>query len=139
MSVSADRIITTVTMLCEATPEDGDAQAWVIWAIRNRAASGRFEKTMAGVCLQRMQFSEWNADRQDNANLERVANMAEDDPQWQAGLALYDEIMGQDPSSDPTSGATHFYAVSIPAPIWTLPPAVLVGQQGRVRFYANVS
>jgi len=138
--MAGDRVITAMTVLCEADSESDVCKAWIVWTIYNRVKSGRWEKTMAGVCLQRMQYSEWNADRGDNANLERVANLSENDPNWHGALALVDAVMEDIASGvpDPTNGATHFFANTISPPAWAAAPATLTGQQGKVLFYSNV-
>lgn len=130
-----DKPIAVITIACEASGEPHDAKVAVGATILNRVASGRFQHSVAAVCLKRMQFSEWNADTGDNANLERVALMADDDPAILDCAQAWDEAVS---GSDPSNGATHFIADSIPKPVWAI-NATLTAKIGRLNFYNNVN
>jgi hypothetical protein len=135
----ADRIVCAITAACEEN--DPTARRWIVWVIFNRAQinPARYGSTPAAVCLKRMQFSEWNADSADNANLERVAAKAPDDPVILDALAAYDEVLAAVVAGegDPTGGAVNFYADTIAAPAWTQ-GATMTGKQGSTMFFANV-
>lgn len=129
-----DKPIAVITIAAEASNQPHDAKVAVGATILNRIKSGRFQKTVAAVCLKRLQFSEWNADVGDNANLERVALMADDDPVILDCSAAWDEALA---GSDPSNGATHYYDDSIPKPVWAV-NATLTAKIGRLNFFNNV-
>ena len=124
-----DRPIGILTICCEASDQSDLCKQAIIASIRNRVAAGRWETTVAGVCMQRYQYSEYNDDAGDNRNLERVLALADDDPEILAAGAAYDATI-----DDPSLGATHFYAVGIPAPPWTI-GATRTVQIGKVIFW----
>lgn len=130
-----DKPIAVITIACEASGESHVARLGVAASLFNRLHVGRYGKTIAAVCLKRMQYSEWNADRIDNANLLRVANMAVDDPVILDCANAYDEAAA---GADPTYGATHFFADSIQSPAWTVGATKTV-QLGSIVFYRDVA
>ena len=129
-----DTPIAVITIACEASNQSHEARVAVGATILNRLRSGRFGKTAAAVCLKRFQFSEWNADATDNANLERVATMPDDDPVIVDCAVAWAEAKA---GADPSSGATHYYDDSIPPPQWTF-GATLAAKIGRLNFYKDV-
>jgi spore germination cell wall hydrolase CwlJ-like protein len=130
-----DKPIVCITAACEASNRSFALKVMIIHTIINRRDSGRFQPTLAGVCLQTHQYSEWNADGADNRNLERVANMTSIDPVIvECERAYVQALMDR---LDPTHEATHFYATSIPEPYWTKDATLTVEQEG-IRFYKNV-
>lgn len=131
-----DRELAGITITCEASDQSQDAQLAVAYSLINRVNAGRFEKTVAGVCMQRYQYSEYLPDAGDNANLERVLNLPETDPQIVAALRAYDSAASGVPP-DPTGGATHFYADSISPPDWTV-GATEACKLGSLVFWKNV-
>lgn len=132
--MACDTAIAVLTIACEASNQPHEARQGVAAVILNRVADGRFGKTPSAVCLRRFQFSEWNGDALDNANLERVASMADDDPVIEdCGLAWREVSAG----FDPTNGATHFFADSIRAPGWTA-QATQTAKLGALLFFKNV-
>lgn len=133
-----DRPIGILTIACEASDQSELCQQAVIASIRNRMNSGRFESTIAGVCMQRFQYSEYLSDKGDNSNLERVLDLPDNAPSIIAASQAYDTVMAE-PSLDPSQGATHFYADGIPAPNWATAPAVLAVKIGAVNFWKNVA
>lgn len=134
-----DQAIAGYTIVCEASSETHEARQAVAWALCNRLARPeRFGETLAEVCLERLQFSEWNGDRQDNSNLRRVARMADDSGIMLDALqALHEARAGL--VLDMTGGATHYYDTSIAPPDWTAPPAEFTVQLGKLRFYRGVA
>lgn len=132
-----DRAFAIVTIACEASSESQECQQAIAACLRNRVKSGRFEPTIAGVVVQRYQFSEFLPDAGDNANLERIINLPETDPQIMEAAAAYDSVMA-DPNFDPSNGATHFFADGILPPKWSLGPAQLAVKIGRVNFFKGV-
>ncbi len=110
-----DREIAALTVYCEASGEPHDGKVAVAATFFNRLKAGRFGKTVASVCLHRYQYSEWNDDKGDNSNLIRGCETPEANPVMADCLNAYDEALA---GADPSLGATHYYAVSIPAPDW---------------------
>ena len=130
-----DRPIAVITAYCEASSASSDERCDIIHTFFNRVADGRFGKTIAAVCLKRMQFSEWNGDPIDNANLERGANAPDNDPIILECGAHFDAILaGQ---SDPTNGATHYTDKTIAPPAWTV-GAMVTLETDKFIFYRGV-
>ena len=129
-----DRAIAALTVYCEASGEPHEGKVAVAATLFNRLKSGRFGKTIASVCLERMQYSEWNADRADNANLLRGAETSEANPVMVDCLNAYDEAAA---GADPSLQATHYFAISIPAPAWAAQGTETV-QIGHHRFFKEV-
>ena len=135
--MAQDRAIAMLTAFCEASGEGPEARRGVIWSMRNRRDldPSRYGSTLAAVCLKRAQYSEWDGDSVDNRNLERAATCPDSDPvMLDCGLAYDEMISGH---QDPTNGATHFYAKSIPAPYWTA-QATLCATLGNLLFWKDV-
>lgn len=131
-----DQAFAKAVIICEASGEPPEAQLGVANVLCNRLADGRFGKTLAEVCLTRFQFSEFNDDKGDNANLLRMARLPDDAPEvLAASHALELALTKAEP--DPTAGATHYYDTSIPPPKWTV-GAEMTGQLGRLVFYRGV-
>lgn len=129
-----DREIGALTIYCEASGEPHEGKVAVAATLFNRLKTGRFGKTIASVCLARYQYSEWNDDKADNANLIRGAETPALNPVMADCLDAYDEASR---GGDPSLGATHYYAVSIPAPAWAATGVETV-QIGRHIFFKNV-
>lgn len=129
-----DREIAALTIYCEASGEPHDGKVAVAATFFNRLKTGRFGKTVASVCLERMQYSEWNADRADNANLLRGAETPDANPVMADCLMAFEEALA---GADPSLGATHYYAVSIPAPAWAAQGTETI-EIGHHRFFKNV-
>ena len=111
-------------------PEDGQcAVAHVLW---NRVRDGRWGKTLATVCLARMQFTCWNAS---DPNREQIASLADHDPILER---LRSVLSGARSKTDPTDGATHYFSTSmVQPPKWSV-DATFCGTFGRHRFYKDV-
>lgn len=131
-----DRPIAAITTYCEASSASPTERRCVAHTYFNRAANERYPKTVAGVCLQRMQYSEWNGDAADNHNLERGAVAPDNDPVMLDSAAAYDEILAG--AQDPTGGATHYHDKTIEPPAWTV-GATLSLETPKFRFYKNVA
>lgn len=131
-----DRPIAIITIACEASSESHECRQAVIASIRNRRDSGRFEPTISGVCMQRYQYSEYLPDRGDNSNLERILALSDDHSEILDAGKAYDEVMA-DSTLDPSQGATHFVADSIPLPSWAVSATQTV-KIGHVMFFKNV-
>lgn len=141
ISTSRDLAIATITIFCEASSASPDERRFVARTIFNRLAlnPARFGRTVAAVCLKRYQYSEWNADVADNANLERGAEASEADPVLQDCAAAYEEVAGDvlAAAPDPTGGATHYTDKTIAPPYWTA-QATLALETDKFRFYKDV-
>ncbi len=105
----------------------------------NRQRDGRWGKSLAAICLARSQFSAWGP--VDPSSVQMVQN-------FRASCALKDDdavLVGfekliqaaLDGEPDPTLGATHYYADSIPSPPWAK-TGTFCCQIGHHRFYKNV-
>lgn len=117
----AARVVVAKTVYGEARGEGADGQAAVAWVIRNRTC--RRTKTggpywwggdLISVCRKPYQFSCWLASDPNRAKLDGLALT---DPTYLVCRAAVDRVFdGQE--SDPTNGATSYYATDIPAPKW---------------------
>lgn len=134
-----DTAIAAMTIYCEDSSGTHEERVLVAWTIFNRLRARRFAKTVAGVCLKRAQFSEWDGDKVNNANLMRAAEVSDDDPVMRDCVAAFNEAAAA--SVDPTEGATHYYDKSRDSdpPTWSLPPAVLSFTTDNFRFFRNVA
>jgi spore germination cell wall hydrolase CwlJ-like protein len=130
-----DNQIAALTIFCEASSATQDERKAVAATIVNRLHDGRFGTTIAGVCLKRFQFSEWNGDAANNANLERGANTPDSDPVMQQCVAAITGALSGAP--DPTHGATHYHDKSIPRPGWASAATVAM-ETPKFIFYKNV-
>ena len=132
-----DREIAALTIFCEASDQSPECRRAIAFSLFNRMRENpqRYGSTIAAVCLKRMQYSEWNADAADNANLLRAASTPATDKVMMDCLSAYQTAIAG--GSDPSNGATHFYANSIPAPAWTA-NATLAAQIGNVLFWRDV-
>lgn len=129
-----DKPIAVVTIACEASNRSHAVRQGVAASLFNRLALKRYGHTIAAICLKRFQYSEWNADAADNANLERVASLPDDDAVILDCAVAYDEVAA---GADSTDGATHFYDESIPAPSWAAVSTFTVKIE-TVLFFKNV-
>ena len=114
-----DREICALTIFCEASSASPQERRCIAHTIINRVRLGRYGKTPAAVCLKRYQFSEWNDDQPDNANLLRGAETPNADPVMQDCIAAIDEVRSGS-LFDLTHGATHYHDKSIAPPNWTV-------------------
>ncbi len=130
-----DREIAALTVFCEASSASSAERRDIMHSIFNRLKDGRFGKTIADVCLARYQYSEWNDDRGDNANLRRGAVISDDNPIMIDCLAAYDEVKAG--TSDLTNGSTHYHDKSISPPSWTA-RATKTLETDKFIFYSHV-
>lgn len=86
----------------------------IYWVMKNRAADSRWPNTLTEVCLQRWQFSSFNANDPQTGRFPTPASKAD----WEsfkkaisAAAAVFDHA-----TPDPTAGANHYYDNSIPPP-----------------------
>lgn len=113
------------TIFGEARGEPFEGQVAVAHVILNRWRSGRWfaGKTIEGTCLKKSQFSCWNSN---DPTYKRVVSvgMAELTP----FLHIAENAYNNNPL-DPTDGATHYYADTIPEPKWAKgkTPTVKIG------------
>lgn len=131
-----DRPFAIACLRAEAENQSDECQRAITASIRNRVRSGRYEPTIAGVVMQRYQYSETLPDKGDNANYERVLN-SPDSPETARAATNYDAVMA-DESADPSNKATHFYADPV-KPAWAVHPAYESALIGNVHFWANVA
>lgn len=123
MSTLIDEVIGTVTIYAEASGESQEARLGVAYTLLNRARTPhKYGATIAEVALRRFQFSSWNDDRGDNANLLRATTLPDTDLDLLACHAALLTALGNT-APDPTGGATHYHDTSIFPPFWTVPPA----------------
>ncbi|MCQ3000445.1 cell wall hydrolase [Pseudomonas syringae] len=125
MTVSdKDRDILARTLWGEARGEGLNGQIAVAWTIRNRVDmdlnnDGKpdwWGEGYSGVCLKAYQFSCWNKNDPNYVFLSGARQIPFRELA-QARIAADLVIDGKQP--DPTGGATHYYATSMPkAPAW---------------------
>ena len=111
-----DLYIAARTIAGEARGEGHVGRLAVGWVIRNRWESDRWfgKGTVADVCLRPFQFSAWN---ETDPNRKLIEDMNLDHSILrQAMYAALGALLGFE--SDPTDGATHYYAKSSPKPGW---------------------
>lgn len=134
-----DRAILARTLWGEARGEGLAGQLAVAWAIRNRVLDGKdkswWGEGYAGVCTAKWQFSCWNANDPNSAYLTGAKPI----PKGQLNRAIEAANAVIDGTvDDPTHGATHYYALSMPKPPAWIKGATLTLQLGQHRFYKNV-
>jgi N-acetylmuramoyl-L-alanine amidase len=112
---TSDLEILARTGFGEARGQDFKGQLAVAWVVRNRAARPqRFSQTIAGVCLAPVQFSCWN---RSDPTFVRMVTVTLPDPAYATALAAAATVL-TDHALDPTGGADHYCATSIPTPPW---------------------
>jgi N-acetylmuramoyl-L-alanine amidase len=121
------------TLYGEARGEPEEGQRAVAHVLLNRLKDGRWGKSLAEVCLSRLQFSCWNAS---DTNRALMAALPDDDATLTKLADVLDAARKGD--KDPTKGATHYFATSmIQPPKWAI-GATFCGQIGRHKFYRDV-
>lgn len=115
-----DRDVLARTLWGESRGEGYDGMVAVAWSIRNRVCDGRdkswWGEGYAGVCQAPWQFSCWNQNDPNFPYLSgaKLIPAGEFANCQRAAAAVID---GDGP--DPTGGATHYYATTMPkAPAW---------------------
>ena len=137
-----DTLTLARTIFGEARGEPDDGKEAVANVVVNRLKSGRFPrkasdpKTIAGVCLERFQFSCWNAD---DPNASKIANLQTgSSPVFDTCFAIAQRAVGGT-LADRTDTATHYHADTISPPNWTAPPAIMTVKIGHHVFFKNVA
>lgn len=127
-----DEQIAVRTLYGEARGESEEGQDAVAHVLLNRVKDGRWGKTLAAVCLSRLQFSCWNAA---DPNRDFMAVLQDDTPTF---LKLKSVLDAAKAFPDPTKGATHYFSVTMAQPPkWSI-GATFCGQFGRHKFYRDV-
>jgi hypothetical protein len=134
--MAGDKVIASITTYCEASSATQFERRCVMHTHFNRLRHGGFGQTISEVCLKRKQYSEWNADPVNNANLLRGARVADDAPIMAQCYQLFDAVKIGD--LDPTNGATHYTDKTIDPPYWAAPPAIKTLETRKFRFYKHV-
>ena len=134
-----DRNILARTLWGEARGESLAGQIAVAWTIRNRVFDGKAKswwgEGYAGVCLKPWQFSCWNKNDPNYAYLSGAKPIPA--AQYAQALKAADQVMaGSVP--DPTGGATHYYATTMPKPPTWAKGAENTLMLGRHKFFKNV-
>ncbi|MET1070007.1 MAG: cell wall hydrolase [Pseudomonas prosekii] len=134
-----DRDILARTLWGEARGESLAGQIAVAWTIRNRVNDGKTKswwgEGYAGVCQAPYQFSCWNKNDPNFAYLSGAKTIPFRELA-QARIAADQVIDGK--VSDPTSGATHYYAIAMKkAPGWAAKATQTLKLGGHV-FFKNV-
>lgn len=120
----------------------------VIFTIRNRAAHGGRGKTWQEVVFWPKQYSCWNSDdpnynRGVQLGLQMLQGRQLRNIELETCIAIAEYIRRADridnPYTDVTGGAMHYYAVSIPRPAWAAEPAKLSCKIGDHAFYTGVA
>ena len=144
MTVSEqDRDILARTLWGEARGEDLIGQIAVAWTIRNRVEmdlhnDGKpdwWGEGYAGVCLKPWQFSCWNKNDPNFAYLSGARPIPT--REFKQALTAADHVIGSN-GPDPTNGATHYYATTMPKPPTWAKGATQTLKLGHHVFFKNV-
>jgi len=129
-----DLSIMARTVFGEARGEPYQGRLAVAHVILNRVrAGGWFGASVSEVCLKRWQFSCWNPGDPNRARLFQVE--LDDRNLLDCSRACLDALGG---GEDPTTGATHYYATSLPVPprwVRGRAPNVVIGRHA---FFRNL-
>ncbi|WP_350649525.1 cell wall hydrolase [Pseudomonas sp. HY13-MNA-CIBAN-0226] len=134
-----DRDILARTLWGEARGESLAGQIAVAWTIRNRVFDGKarswWGEGYSGVCQKPYQFSCWNKSDPNYVFLIGIKQIVFRELA-QARIAADQVIDGK--VDDPTGGATHYHATTMPkAPAWAL-KAKQTLKLGRHVFFKDV-
>ena len=123
------------TVYGEARGEGADGMKAVAHVLLNRLTDGRWGKSMGAVCLAPYQFSCWNPN---DPNRKLMLGLFSGDQALAPAIAAFgDANAEQQAGVDPTGGATHYYADTIPVPNWTV-GATQTAHIGHHIFWRNV-
>ena len=137
LAAGNDQLILARTIYGEAAGEPDEGKRAVAQVVMNRAASGRYPKNVADVCLQPSQFSCWNPNdpnRNKIIDLQPSADKTFNLCFTIAGDALAGKINVLTPA------VMHYFADYISKPSWVLrsPKAVLEKKIGHHLFYRGI-
>jgi spore germination cell wall hydrolase CwlJ-like protein len=127
------------TLWGEARGESQAGMEAVAWTIRNRVFDGKAKswwgEGYAGVCQKPWQFSCWNANDPNSPYLKGAKPIPAGE--YKKALAAATAVVnGAVP--DPTNGATHYYATTIPKPPKWVIGATQTFKLGQHVFFKNV-
>lgn len=128
-----DEQIACRTLAQESRGEPLEGQQAVAHVLLNRIKDGRWGATLASVCLWRAQFSGWYMPH--DPNFAYACGLSDDDPMLAHMLGVLQTALSN--PNDPTEGATHYFALSIPEPQWVL-GAIQIGRFGNQMFFKGV-
>ncbi|MBI4999656.1 cell wall hydrolase [Candidatus Gottesmanbacteria bacterium] len=124
------------TIYGEVGGEPYEAKIAVGWAIRNRVedSRNRWGKTYHNVILQADQYAAlWDKRTYDKVRKPPITESKQEKEAWEDSYrAAIQVVSGKAP--DPTRGANHFYATTIPRPSWADEEKFTL-QIGITRFY----
>jgi len=118
------------TIGAEARGEGELGMRAVAWVIVNRALDQRWPSGLSDVCKQPKQFSAWN---RGDVNLTWIARAGFEDPTFQKAFAIAAEVLAR-MGEDPSNGANHYHADSIPCPWGDKFPTAVIGHHLFYRF-----
>jgi len=134
-----DRDILARTLWGEARGENLAGQIAVAWTIRNRVNDGKAKswwgEGYAGVCQKPYQFSCWNKNDPNYAYLSGAKPIPP--AQYAQALKAADQVMAGT-VTDPTGGATHYYATTMPKPPTWAKGAMQTLKLGQHIFFKDV-
>lgn len=147
--MSWERHTAARTLAQEARNQPLAGQQAVAWTFRNRLADGRWGKSLASVCLWHAAYSGWWCPRgkpsYHDPNFAYACGLQDNDPLLLKLLDVVNAVMVAAQETDPSQGATHYFATSIAAPGWVtgdpehgIPAATFTVQIGAHRFYKGV-
>jgi hypothetical protein len=122
MSYRTEQDVLARTIYGEARGESFEGQVAVGWVIRNRVEAdllgdGKpdwWGEGYLGVCLRPYQFSCW---LKNDPTYAKVATATLEDPVFSRAYGIGCLVRADD-LPDPTGGATHYFADTIPPPKW---------------------
>lgn len=117
----------------EARSEGSEGMQAVINVMQNRVNDRRFPNSLAGVATQRKQFSAFNENDPNRAQLDAVDDS---DHNFVEAIRLAAAAMLDD-LTDITEGATHYHNKHILPPAWTV-GAIVSAKIGSHIFYREV-
>lgn len=110
-----DEQVALRTLYGEARGESPEGQSAVAHVLLNRVKDGRWGKSLATVCLSRLQFSCWNAS---DPNRELMAALQDDGAALVKLKPILDEART---GKDPTNGALFYFSdTMIVPPKWSI-------------------
>jgi murein DD-endopeptidase MepM/ murein hydrolase activator NlpD len=126
------------TLYGEARGENEKSKRAVAWTIRNRTGKNKWwGHTFYEVTHKDKQYSCWN---KGDPNYHKVHNPSGDS--WEECKRIAREIYYDDPSNDPTNGATHYYDKSLDynPPDWSDKNKIVNVEDVRnIRFFKGIS